>query len=148
MRRIIDNDYLTMAVRLAVGVVFVSASVYKIIDPGSFTRSIWYYHLMPGSLINLIALVLPWVELLAGLALIFGVLYRGAIVWVNVMTIAFIGALTLAVARGLDIDCGCFKAADDIDGSTLQPLILDGALLLLIMQLWFSRSRRWMCSRK
>ncbi|MCK4372785.1 MAG: DoxX family membrane protein, partial [candidate division Zixibacteria bacterium] len=106
MRRIIDNDYLTMAVRLAVGVVFVSASVYKIIDPGSFARSIWYYHLMPGSLIHLIALVLPWVELLAGLALIFGVLYRGAIVWVNVMTIAFIGALTLAVARGLDIDCG------------------------------------------
>ena len=102
MRRMIDNDYLTMAVRVVVGVVFVSASVYKIIDPGSFARSIWYYHLMPGSLINLIALVLPWVELLA----------------------------------------------DDVDGSALQPLILDGALLLLILQLWFSRSRRWMCSRK
>ncbi len=148
MRRIIDNDYLTMAVRVVVGVTFVSASVYKIMDPGSFARSIWYYHLMPGSLINLIALVLPWVELLAGLALIFGVLYRGAIVWVNVMTIAFIGALTLAVARGLDIDCGCFKAADNANGSALQPLILDGALLLLILQLWFSRSRRWMCARK
>ena len=147
MQRIIDNDYLTMAVRLAVGAIFVSASVYKIMDPGSFARSIWYYHLMPGSLINLIALVLPWVELLAGLALIFGVLYRGAIVWVNVMTIAFMGALTLAVARGLDIECGCFKAAADTNGSALQPLLLDGALFLLILQLWFSRSRRWMCGR-
>ena len=148
MRRIVDNDHLTMAVRVVVGGVFVSASVYKIIDPGSFARSIWYYHVVPGSLINLLALVLPWVELAAGLGLMFGVLYRGAVVWVNFMTVAFIAAVTSAVARGLNIDCGCFKAADDANGSAWQSLILDGALLLLILQLWFGRSRRWMCARK
>ncbi|MCK4460369.1 MAG: DoxX family membrane protein, partial [candidate division Zixibacteria bacterium] len=131
MRRIVDNDHLTMAVRVVVGGVFVSASVYKIIDPGSFARSIWYYHVVPGSLINLLALVLPWVELAAGLGLMFGVLYRGAVVWVNFMTVAFIAAVTSAVARGLNIECGCFKAADDATGSAWQSLILDGALLLL-----------------
>ena len=148
MRRIIDNDHLTMAARLVVGVIFVYASVYKIIEPGSFAKSIWFYHLVPGSLINLIALVLPWVELLAGLGLIFGVLYRGAALWVNAMTVVFIAALTSAVARGLNIDCGCFEAAEDATGSAWQSLIFDWGLLVLTLQLWFSRSRRWMCARK
>ena len=62
VRRLIDNDFLTMFSRLLVGVVFVVASLYKIGDPGAFAKSIWYYHLVPGHFINLIAIVIPWLE--------------------------------------------------------------------------------------
>ena len=48
VRRVIDNDILTIIVRLVVGVTFIYASFYKIIDPGSFAKSIWYYHILPG----------------------------------------------------------------------------------------------------
>lgn len=147
MRRIIDNDYLTMLVRLVVGITFIYASYYKIIEPGDFAKSIWYYHLTPGSLINLIAIILPWVEFLCGLALIFGVGYRGALWLVTVMTVVFVLAIASAIARGLDLDCGCFKAAKSSSSSTWQSLLFDLGLLILLVQLYFSRSKRWLLLR-
>lgn len=147
MRRIIDNDFLTMASRLIVGAVFIYASIYKIADPLSFANAIWNYHLAPGSLINLSALVMPWVELLAGLGLILGLFYRGSVLLVMGMTVMFMIALTAAVARGLDIDCGCFKAGEASADTAKETLYRDFGLLALTLQLWFSRSQKWMCGR-
>lgn len=145
MRRIIDNDFLTMASRLIVGGIFIYAAIYKIADPLAFANAIWNYHLAPGSLINLSALVLPWVEMLVGLGLILGLFYRGSALLVNGMTVMFMIALAFAVARGLDIDCGCFKSGEAGTGSAKDALIRDVGLLALTLQIWFSRSRRWMC---
>lgn len=147
MRRVIDNDFLTMASRLIVGGVFIYAAIYKIADPLAFANAIWNYHLAPGSLINLSALVLPWVEMLVGLGLILGIFYRGSALLVNGMTIMFMFALTYAVARGLDIDCGCFKSGEAGTGSAQDALIRDFGLLALTLQIWFSRSRKWLCAR-
>lgn len=147
MRRVIDNDFLTMASRLIVGGIFIYAAIYKIADPLDFAGKIWNYHLAPGSLINLSALVLPWVEILVGLGLIFGLLYRGSALLVNGMTIMFMFALTYAVARGLDIECGCFKSGEAGTGSAQEALIRDVGLLALTLQIWFSRSRKWLCAR-
>ena len=148
MRRIIDNDLLTLLVRLAVGITFIVASYYKIIDPGSFAKSIWYYHLVPGSLINLLAIYLPWLELLCGLGLIFGVQYRGSVLFASLMTFIFIVALASAIIRGISIDCGCFKAAESSTESAWKALEFDLVLILLALQLLFSKSRRWMLSSK
>ena len=147
MRRVIDNDLLTMAFRLFVGITFIYASYYKIVDPDAFARSIWYYHMVPGSLINLMALVLPMVELLCGLALILGLFYRGSVLLVNLMTVMFIAALLSAVARGIDIDCGCFKAGKASSESAIYAVWFDLGLLVATVQLLLSRSCRWMCRR-
>lgn len=146
MRRLIDNDLLTMLIRLTVGITFIYASYYKVIDPGSFARSIWYYHMVPGVLINFMALILPWIELLAGLAIIFGVQYRGGVLLVSLMTLVFIAALSSAIYRGISIDCGCFKASETSAGSAWRSFWFDIGLIILCLQLWFSRSRRWMIS--
>ncbi len=143
LRRIIDNDYLTLLFRVTLGIVFIVASFYKVLHPQQFAQSIWYYHLVPGSLINLMALLLPWVELICGVALIVGVWYRGAVWLVNLMMVMFIIALWSAVARGLDIDCGCFKASQGSGGDTMQSLLLDIPLIILSLQLLVSRSKRW-----
>ncbi len=148
MRRIIDNDYLTLTVRLFVGAVFIYAAYYKILEPGDFAKSIWYYHLTPVSLINLVALILPWWEMLAGLFLIFGVFYRGAVWSVLLMNLVFIVALASAAARGLDIECGCFKASQGAGDEAVNTLIRDLGLLLLMLQLLFSRSRRFLVDRR
>jgi putative oxidoreductase len=144
MRRLISNDYLTMFSRLLVGVVFIVASLYKIGDPGAFAKSIWYYHLIPGSLINLMAIVVPWIEIFCGVALILGVFYRGSVLWVNVLTIVFIIALASTIVRGLSIDCGCFKAGKTATGPAWKSLLFDVGLLIFTLQLAFSRSRRWL----
>ncbi len=144
MRRIIDNDYVTMFSRLLVGVVFIVASLYKIADSGAFAKSIWYYHLVPGHYINLIAIVLPWLEIFCGVALILGIFYRGSVLWTNVLTIVFIAALASTIARNLSIDCGCFKAGSTATGPAWRSLWFDVVLLAFTLQLAFSRSRRWL----
>jgi len=146
VRRVIDNDLLTVIVRVAVGATFIIASVYKIRDPGAFAKSIWFYHLVPGDLINLMALILPWIELLCGLALILGLFYHGAVVLVNVMMVTFIFALSIAIARGIDIDCGCFKAGQAATRAAWEALVFDLVLILFTLQLLFSRSKQWLLS--
>lgn len=144
LRRIIDNDYLTMAIRLTLGVTFIYASLYKIVEPAAFARSIWYYHLVPGQLINLMALIIPWIELLCGLCLILGYRYRGSVVLTGLITVVFVIVLSVTIARGIIIDCGCFKAAKTASGAAWQALWFDLVLISLVVQLLMSRSRRWM----
>ena len=147
MRRIIDNDILTLLIRLTVGIIFIYASYYKIIDPQSFAKSIWFYHLVPGKLINIIAIVLPWVELMAGAGLILGVYYKGSVALVNLMTLFFVVALLLSIIRGVSIDCGCFKAAAVTTESAWETLKFDIGLIILTIYLYISRSKNWMLNR-
>ena len=147
MRRIVDNDLLTMISRLTIGGIFIYASFYKILEPAAFAKSIWYYHMVPGSLINFLAIVLPWIELLAGLGLIFGVLYRGSVLWVNLMTLIFMIALFSAIMRGLSIDCGCFKAGAQATDAAWDALYFDIGMAFLTVQMLFSRSKCWRLSK-
>lgn len=147
MRKLIDHDFVSLISRLLVGGMFIYASFYKIVEPGAFAKSIWYYHLVPGYVINLMAIVLPWVELLAGLALIAGVYYRGAVLWANLMLVIFIVALATTIARGINIDCGCFRAAASGTHSAWLALLFDVVATLFSIQLWLSKSRRWMLGR-
>ena len=64
-------------------------------------------------MIHVTAVVLPWLELLLGLFLILDLWLPGAVLVANTLFIVFLGAIALNIARGLDIDCGCFSS----DGS-------------------------------
>jgi len=86
-------------------------------------------------------------ELVAGLALILGVCYRGGVIWTNLLTLMFIGALSTAIIRGISIDCGCFKAAAASSESAWNTVWFDLALIVLTLQLFFSHSKRWRLSR-
>ena len=147
MRQLIDNDYLTLLSRLLIGGMYIGASFYKIIEPVAFAKTIWQYHMVPGSLINLMALILPWLELLIGLALIFGFAYRGAIWWANLLLIVFMVALTSTIMRGLDIDCGCFKAGESATAPAWDAFWFDLVAMVFAVQLWISQSRRWRLER-
>lgn len=95
---------------LAVAATFVVASLDKIANPGDFAQSVYRYRLLPLALLHPFALTLPWLELVAGLALLLPWLRRGAALLCALMSLMFIAALGLALARGLDINCGCFTA--------------------------------------
>jgi len=98
-------------VRVAVGAVFLYASVHKVIAPAEFSRTVYHYQLLPAAAINLIAIVLPWIEGVVGICLILGVKMRGAAGIAVVSLLVFLVAMGSALARGLNIDCGCFAAA-------------------------------------
>ena len=71
---LLRSSWLAIRVQLALGAIFVAAALPKIIDPPSFAHMIFNYRLVPGPLVNLMALTMPWIELLCGLALSYLVL--------------------------------------------------------------------------
>jgi uncharacterized membrane protein YphA (DoxX/SURF4 family) len=111
MRRPSEHSWTERLLRIALGLVFIYSSWSKISDPPGFAEVIWNYRILPGYLVNPIAITLPWLELLAGLALLFGFIRRGAALLAAGMLIIFIAALATDLVRGIAVDCGCFSVA-------------------------------------
>lgn len=143
MLRLLHSDVLQVAARLIVGFVFLVASLEKIVDPAAFALSIDNYQVLPAAAIPLLATVLPWIELLAGLALLAGVYRDGGALLAAGMMLVFIAAVTSALARGLDISCGCFTQDPAAATMGWSKLLENTGLFLLSVSLLFSRSRRF-----
>jgi uncharacterized membrane protein YphA (DoxX/SURF4 family) len=94
--------------RWGLGVIFVYAAYSKIWNPQMFAEEVSYYHMLPMQQVNWLVIFLPWLEMICGLALIFGVSHRGATILVIGMLIVFTYAIAHAVHEGRDIQCGCF----------------------------------------
>src|SRR5881628_3337895 len=90
---------------IIIGALFVYAGALKAWDPVRFAGDIQNYHVLPWSLNVRLALYLPWLEMICGLALIFRRVYSGALALVFALMLVFIGASIAAKARGIDISC-------------------------------------------
>ena len=106
--------------RMILGVVFIYASYDKILNPTGFSDNIHNFHLTPAAVENLAALIIPWLELIVGVFLIFGVFLEGATSITIGMLIFFIIILSQAVFRGIDVHCGCFKTEADAGTTDLR----------------------------
>jgi len=140
----LSNDYLTMAGRLFIGIVFIYASIDKIAHPDQFARIVFNYHLLPSYLVNLTALVLPVAEFIAGVCVITGTLYAGARNFLMIMLVIFMVAIGINVIRGVDLECGCFTVSTRAKSAALQVFMRDIVYLIVGFVLLVSRSRRWM----
>ena len=98
--------------RLILGGVFILASLDKISNPGDFAAAIGNYHILPFGIENLLALILPWLELLTGIFIITGIMVDGAAIMIILMNMMFIIAISQALARGISIECGCFSVSE------------------------------------
>ncbi|GAB6038926.1 DoxX family membrane protein [Fundidesulfovibrio butyratiphilus] len=96
--------------RLAYGVLFLGAGLPKMADAAQFAHTVFNYQILPGHLVNAVALLLPAVEVVCGLALCLNVMARSAVIMLNALMVVFLAALGLTVWRGIDIACGCFGA--------------------------------------
>lgn len=105
------RPWLVVGARVAIGLVLLAAALAKIGDPAAFALQVHNHRLAPVWSENLVAIVLPWVELVAGLALVLGVRARAGAAIALALMVAFTVAVGLAWARGLDFECGCFGKA-------------------------------------
>lgn len=98
-----------LALRWGLGLLLLWAAVSKIANLTTFLGSLYAYELpLPSSSLKVVAIVLPWVELLCGLLLLANVWPETTLVLVGVLFGVFVLATGQAWARGLDIACGCF----------------------------------------
>ena len=129
--------------RLILGGVFIYASLDKIAHPVEFAKAIGNYHVVPFGLENLMALALPWLELIAGICLIAGIMVDGATIMVILMNIVFIFAISQALARGISIECGCFSVTTEGgDNIGIQTILRDIGYLVLAAVVWYRQEKQ------
>jgi len=133
----IRNKWVLLGSRLVVGGLFIWAGVLKIIDPLGFGQSIENYRFFPHGLAFIIAIVLPWVEVLSGLFLIIGLFRRSSALITSVMIIGFIGLVAVAMLRGIDTTCGCFGSLSR--KADLSLVLMDAVMLFLTLNVFFAK---------
>jgi len=130
MKNILNNEYVLLICRIVVGLMFIVVSVGKIAHPEEFANEIANYQILPNVFINIFAIIIPWIELFAGTLLIFGVQTKASSLVIGAMTIVFTTAVVIAMAKGLNIECGCYSniASQQIG----LPKVLENVGLLVL----------------
>ncbi|MCK5484755.1 MAG: DoxX family membrane protein [Desulfobacterales bacterium] len=129
---IISNSWIELAARWILGFTFIYASFHKIISPADFAKIVYGYGLFPAGLINLIAIIIPFLELVGGLALLLGYYPRSAAVIINGLLLAFIVVLSINLVRGHEFDCGCFSAGQSGYASSPKVTLLRDIIYFIL----------------
>ena len=138
--------WINLILRLMLGGIFLASAVAKIWnvqvshfhvtqfsqvpDLKQFAEDVTNYHVPPRELANVVAITLPWIELLAGGLLVVGIWKRASAFVITALMIVFLAAIGWALAHGYDIRCGCFGTVD-ARRVGVMALAEDTALLLI-----------------
>ena len=122
--------------RWALGLAFVAAGLLKAIDPMGFALSIARMQILPKGAIGPAAIVLPWIEVVGGAALLALPPFRpAALAILATLLVGFTAALAVVLARGTMTHCGCFGVEGGVlgrpDVAFARNLVL-GALAVLL----------------
>jgi len=143
IKSVLSSRPLQVLARLVLGGIFIYASLDKIVHPLEFAKIIRNYQILPVFLITLPALILPWLELFAGICLVSGICERSAAMLLTFLLFLFIIALGVNAFRGIDVSCGCFStSASDTENPLV--LILRDLLILLpgLLIIFFNREKK------
>ncbi len=126
----IDFDRLC---RVILGTVFIIAGIMKMSDPYGFAIAIFSYKLFPLFSINLIAIVVPFIELVVGITLLLQIYPVTSVFIINSLLIIFIISISINLLRGQEFDCGCFSflSSSENRSSAIQALVRDMVLILV-----------------
>jgi uncharacterized membrane protein YphA (DoxX/SURF4 family) len=102
------KNILPLALRIVFGALLFYAGITKINAAWEFAENIASFKLLPAQANQMLALALPWAEVIAGVLLFFNLWVRPAGLVAVVLFGAFFVAVASALIRGLDIECGCF----------------------------------------
>jgi len=128
------HRFFLLALRIALGGVFIYAGAGKIGNPQAFADSIATFQLLPNQLTNIVALALPPFEVLLGVILIIGWKIRASSIAAAGLSLVFVVLLGQAIARGLQVDCGCFGSGEPSLAKTWMSL--GRAFLLAAASAW------------
>ena len=114
-------DWLERLCRVGLGGMFVYSAWGKVADPGLFATTVMQYELLPEFAVGIFSLTLPMLEMLVG--------------HTTVHLFEADGGQTIAVVRGLEIDCGCFGISSG-GGRKELVLAIVRDLILLLPTIW------------
>ena len=142
LRAFVNNRYVTLTFRLLMAAIFLLSSYGKLVDIERYSvDAVYNFGILPMALARPFGLVMPFIELLCALGLLFGVLTRLSALGVALMSLSFFVAKAIVLSQGRSINCGCFGAV--IDTLASVTIFMDIPMMLLAMVVLFSSSRHW-----
>src|SRR4030042_6377363 len=142
MNRFIQNKWLIFGCRMILGIIWITASISKILDMSGFVDTVVAYDLIPQTLAEIYGWLVPWVELYLGCSLILGVLPRVSAAISILLTASFAIASTYALEKFPDSTCGCFGSF--ILLSHPVSLTIDGIMFLMALVILVNRNQEFM----
>lgn len=138
IKKIMTSEYLAFILRVYIGYIFIYASISKIMDPAIFAENIAAYRIIPFFGLNLVAIILPWVELMCGFFLIAGVRTRAIAIILAGLLLMYTMSVIINIFRGSSITCGCFDNVGDPIG---WPKVAENTtwLIMTLMIFFFDR---------
>lgn len=126
---------LTSIIRVGLGCMFLWSALPKIRQPYVFLSSVYEYELSGPKLGLMVAMVIPWLELILGICLIGGIFIGGALLATLALMVLFTFAHASVLSQGLAIRCGCFSFSESMisyGSLIINCLILTACLLTYI----------------
>lgn len=146
MKKIFSNEYFLLTARIIIAFVFIYAGAEKISDPKSFSQAIYNYRLFPSEIINIFAITIPWIELISGILLLFGICVKENSAIIGTLLFVFIVLILISMIRGLDINCGCFGKGSPVGWKKIGENLL--MLILCLALVAFGSSKLILTTRK
>jgi len=131
IKTILESAWAGRIARILLGAIFIYASIEKLQQPLEFARLIDAYRILPEKFVIVVAVILPFLELICGILLIAGVWTVPSLTWIGLLLIVFTAGLVQAYLRGLAIDCGCFSVTGSKSGISAWTILRDSLILLL-----------------
>ncbi len=134
MKRVQVLDVVGTLARLGLAAVWLVSGALKAVDLDQTYVAVRAYDVMPTAAVEVVSVLLPFLELAVGVLLLVGVGTRAVAVLSAVLLLVFVAGVSQAWARGLSIDCGCFGGGGAVEpGNTayLLELVRDTGFLLL-----------------
>lgn len=140
MTNIFSSNITLLIFRIILGVVFIFAGIEKVANPSDFAEAIANYKVLPLFMQNITAIFIPWLEVVAGILLLYGRWIKENTLIISTLLIVFNILVFQAMIRGLDIECGCFGTLD-AQAVGLRKLLENFMLLAMgIILFRFSKS--------
>lgn len=128
--------------------VFATAALPKINDVAKFALNIDRYQILPSAGVTLLALCLPWLELVVGLGLLIPPVQKTSRRLCAALLLLFTAVHISALLRGLEIQCACF--GEESSGSSVGEALVRnvGLLVLAIAILYWEQMQRKQTKRQ
>jgi len=146
VKRLLFHPLVVWGLRLIVAGVLLFAGVKKVWMPLEFARLLKEYHLLPDQILNLVAVILPWAEVICGLCFLSGLWLMGAALLLSGMNTVFAFAIAYRawlIMSGtgvnffdLRFDCGCGFGVVYVPTKILENLLLVGVGLTILFSRW------------
>jgi len=149
LKKLGTNRHVILVFRLILAGFFLTSAYGKLVDIERYSvDAVYNFGILPMFLARPFGLVMPFIELLCGLGLLFGVLTRLSALGIALMSLSFFIAKAIVLSQGRSIECGCFGAV--IDTLASVTIFMDIPMMILALVIMFSApaARHWLAIGK